>query len=525
MKKISFGFLVACIFGMGLAFAASDGEPAAGHSDPFALILIELSLVILMAVLGRWAAGQAKQPAVLGELLIGMVIGNLGYWLGQPFFTMVMYMGEANQVLHYAWNHGVSIAEAAHKVLDIAAFSSGGSGAAIEQYLIGDNADDLIRMLLAIWMFSSLGVILLLFMVGLESSVEEMKHVGMSATKVAVVGIVAPMLLSLGCTLVFLPEASMNLHLFIAATLCATSVGITARVFKDLNSLHLPEAKVILGAAVIDDILGLVILAVVAGLVVSGGINVLEIGRIVLLSAIFLGVLVVFGEKLMDRLHDAVRHIESHNLPLLFPLTVAFVLSWAAAQIELASIVGAFAAGLILHDHMFHHEAVPDQRTISKELGPLETIFAPIFFVLMGMQVNLALFFNFSTLILAVALIVAAVVGKVIAGFVAGGGKDALTIGIGMVPRGEVGLIFASVGRGLGVIDGQTFSAVVIMVMVTTLLAPFALKWSLSRHKGIAMASATAESEPSTVLDGMAAAEAEVRAQLAAAARRASKHD
>ncbi len=486
MKKLSFGLLLAIIFGVGIAYAASEGEAATGHSDPFALILIELSIIILMAVFGRWAAGQVKQPAVLGELLIGMAIGNLGYWLGQPFFTMVMYMGEANQVLHYAWNHGLSIADAAHKVLDINAFASGGSGEAIEQYLTGPNADNLIRMLLAIWMFSSLGVILLLFMVGLESSVEEMKHVGPSALKVAIVGIVAPMLLSLGCTFIFLPDASMNLHLFIAATLCATSVGITARVFKDLNSLHLPEAKVILGAAVIDDVLGLVILAVVAGLVVSGGINVLEVGRIVLLSAIFLGVVVIFGEKLMVWLQNAVGHIETHNLPLLFPLTVAFVLSWAAAQIQLASIVGAFAAGLILHDRMFHHEAFPDQRTITQQLGPLETIFAPIFFVLMGMQVNLALFFNFTTLVLAVALIVAAVVGKVVAGYVAGKGKDALTVGIGMVPRGEVGLIFASVGRGLGVIDGQTFSAVVIMVMVTTLLAPFALKWSLSRMTPVA---------------------------------------
>jgi Kef-type K+ transport system membrane component KefB len=244
--------------------------------------------------------------------------------------------------------------------------------------------------------------------------------------------------------------------------------------------LQTKEAKLILGAAVIDDILGLIVLAVVIGIVTTGTFQVGQLVKISASSAIFLGIVVFVGSRFMPSLIAFFGRMEQRNLSLLFSLVLAFFVAWAANMIGLATIVGAFAAGLILNEEHLASQPEPQPSPL-KILEPLESLFAPIFFVLMGMQVNLASFLQPGTLAIAGALIVAAIVGKVVSGFVAGKGVDKVSVGIGMVPRGEVGLIFASIGKGLGVITGALFSAVVIMVIMTTLITPLALKWSLFR--------------------------------------------
>lgn len=276
-------------------------------------------------------------------------------------------------------------------------------------------------------------------------------------------------------------QASTPVHLFLGATLSATSVGITARVFKDLGKLQTSEARVILGAAVIDDILGLVILAVVVGIVATGRVHLSEVARILVLSALFLGGMVLLGKRLMHYPVAWFSRADRKHLKLLFPLTLAFLAAWAASMIGLAAIVGAFAAGLILSEEHFM-EYTLTRTTTTELIAPLEALFAPIFFVLMGMQVNLNSFLEPGTPGLALAFVAAAVVGKLVAGFPAGKGIDRLSVGIGMIPRGEVGLIFASIGKGLGVVTDAVFSAVVIMVIVTTLITPVGLRWSLFRE-------------------------------------------
>jgi Kef-type K+ transport system membrane component KefB len=305
---------------------------------------------------------------------------------------------------------------------------------------------------------------------------------------VAVIGIVAPFALGYLTTSLLLPAAPIAVHLFVGATLSATSVGITARVFQDLRRLQSAEAKLILSAAVIDDVLGLIVLAVVAGVVATGGIHLGEIARITLLSAAFMATVIFLGDRIARRLARAFRRLEPTQTRLLFALTLAFLMGWLANLIGLATIVGAFAAGLIVSDTHFPareggHDASGE--TVHALVAPLEQIFAPVFFLLMGMQVNLSTFARPGTLGVAAGLTVAAVAGKVICGLAAGK-TDRLSVGLGMVPRGEVGLIFASVGKGLGVIDAGLFSAVVIMVMVTTMMTPIALKWSLGRPPAVA---------------------------------------
>ena len=466
--------LFLCVLAAPVAWASAQG----GHHDPFAFILLELAILIGVAVMGRWAARRAGQPTVLGELLAGVIIGNVGVWFGLPFFELVMNMDVAGAVVREAWTSGTSTLEAATTLFP----NAQDADALVISLMSGPDAPRVIVMAIAIWMFSNLGVILLLLMVGLESSVAEMKQAGLNALLVAFIGVAAPMLLGVGAGALLLPESSIAVHLFLGATLSATSVGITARVLKDMGKLGMPEAKIILSAAVIDDILGLIILAVVVGVIASGTIQLPEIARIALLSLTFIGVILILGDRFAALGVRLLARIEQQHLKLLFPIGLAFALAWLANQIELATIVGAFAAGLVVRDAYFADPEISD-KTIEETIAPLEATFAPIFFVLMGMQVDLATFADPATIGIAGALCLVAIASKAIAGVAAGAGMDGLSVGLAMVPRGEVGLIFANIGKSLGVVSDSIFAAIVIMVMVTTFVAPIALRWSLTRGR------------------------------------------
>jgi Kef-type K+ transport system membrane component KefB len=308
---------------------------------------------------------------------------------------------------------------------------------------------------------------------------------------------VAPFLLGYGVSSIFITElpatlapivpedfSLRNVHMFMGAVLCATSVGITARVFKDLGKLKTKEAQIILGAAVIDDVLGLIILAVVSGIIAAA-----EIGREMALGSLlqligvailFLGGSIAVGLFFVPRIMRQLSRLKTSGMMLISSLLFAFLLSYLANAAGLAAIVGAFAAGLLLEN--VHFQWFRENISIEEILRPISIFLVPIFFVQMGIQVRLETFADLSVLGVAAGLTVAAIIGKQICGLgVVGKGVDRLTVGVGMIPRGEVGLIFASVGKGLKVIDDATFSSVVIMVIVTTLLTPPALNLTLAR--------------------------------------------
>ena len=460
--------------------ARKSEHDESAHETSISPILLELAVIVGIAMLGRWLAESLRQSAVLGELLIGVVVGNVGFWLGLPLFIMVMHLGEVLPLFNEVWLTGSSVADAASKIFSEPQLAEGGSARRLVDIMTGPEGPRYVAMAFALWLFSELGVILLLFTVGLESKINEMLKVGWRALMVASVGVVSPFVLGLLMGMWLLPDAGSMVHIFLSATLCATSVGITARVFRDLGRLQTREAKIILGAAVIDDVLGLIILAVVVGIASTGQIDALEISRISLLSILFLGSVLLFGGRIVGWLIPFFAMLEKHHVKLLFPLALAFLLAWAASAIELAPIVGAFAAGLILSEE--HFKKVSGHATMESLIAPLERIFAPVFFVLMGMQVNLLSFLDPTTLWLALAFSFAAIVGKLVCGLPAGRSSDRWSIGLGMIPRGEVGLIFASIGKGLGVVSGSVFSALVVMVIVTTLITPISLKWSLFRR-------------------------------------------
>jgi Kef-type K+ transport system membrane component KefB len=291
--------------------------------------------------------------------------------------------------------------------------------------------------------------------------------------------------------------------------LCATSVGITARVFKDLGRLKSREARIILGAAVIDDVLGLLILAVVSGAIrasASGTVlSMWDIGIIAVKSVMFLIAALVIGQLLVPRLLRGAGRLETRGVLLTLAISFCFFLSWAAARVGLAPIVGAFAAGLILDEVHYQRKGARIERNLNDLLQPVSTVLVPIFFVLMGLRVDLRLFLDMNLLGMASVLTVAAIIGKQICSLgVLEKNVDKLAVGFGMIPRGEVGLIFAGIGAALmlpnasgvlePVIGPATFGAVVIMVIITTLVTPSALKWALNRGPSSERASTSVSS-------------------------------
>jgi len=315
----------------------------------------------------------------------------------------------------------------------------------------------------------------------------------LSSLLVAAIGVIGPFILGYGVAAWLLPGSSAYEHAFIGTVLCATSVGITARVFKDIGRVQTPEARIVLGAAVIDDVLGLLVLAVVAAIATAAdkgkALSGIEIGVTVTKAVAFVAFAIALGRLLSPRLFRIAARLRARGVLVAVGLSFCFVLAWLSDQVGLAPIVGAFAAGLVLEEVHSREFTGRGERALDQLIEPISHFLVPIFFVLMGVRTDLFALAKPQILGLAAAITVAAIVGKQICGLaVLEKGLDRVFVGLGMIPRGEVGLVVASIGQQLSVrgepmIDSATFSAVVIMVMVTTLLTPPLLKWR-SRRTG-----------------------------------------
>jgi Kef-type K+ transport system membrane component KefB len=446
------------------------------HTDVIAPVILGTTGILFFAVLGRFIARRFNQPSVLGELLVGILIGVLGYIFSIDFIEILregpVVFDIVGEILH-----GDSLEHAA------ASMVNGDYSLHLLEILSGPHGQDYFKVAQAVDIFSRYGVIFMLFLIGLETSVADMRKVGRDSTLVAIIGVAVPFALGVVMTLVLLPDIELQVDLFIAATLVATSVGITARVLKDIGRMQTRSAKVIVGAAVIDDVLGLIMLAIVTGIIVSGSVNIMEIGGIILMSGLFFMVAFYFGPHFLKYIIWLVRHLDIVEAKIFISFLFVMALAWIANLIGLATIIGAFTAGVILHDGYFRHwgDAGKHSLSIKDLIAPLETILVPIFFVLMGIQVKLETLLAPDVLLIAVLLTLIAIVGKMVSGLAARRGTNRLAIGIGMMPRGEVGLIFASLGKSLGVISDSLFSSIVIMVLVTTLITPPLLKFAILR--------------------------------------------
>lgn len=440
------------------ALASSGGGNELLKQYPPATTFLWIAVILLLAKISRLIV-RLGQPAVLGELIIGVIIGNLA-WLGIHIFEP-----------------------------------------------LGNNP--------FIAFLAELGVVILLFQVGLESNIQQMRKVGLRAFLVATVGVVVPFVL--GAYIVgpwLLPGLTSTAYLFLGATLTATSVGITARVFKDLGKLQTPEAQIVLGAAVIDDVIGLIILAVVSAIATTGAVSIGAISIITAKAVLFLVGAIVLGQIAAPQLGKAFSIIHT-GIGMKFTLAISFglIFAYLSQTIGLAPIVGAFAAGLVLDAVHFRYFKNPPivadiQQAVSESKNPnlkqkvheiLEAhahqhverlvtsvghFFVPIFFVMVGFSVKLQTLIDPSILLVAMAITVAAVLGKICAGAVAGN-VNKLIVGVGMIPRGEVGLIFMIIGKSLGVISEQVFSVMIVVIILTTLLTPPLLSALLQRPQRV----------------------------------------
>ena len=411
---------------------ALAGAQDGAHSGEMTPFLLALAAILVAAKIGGVLVERLNQPAVLGELLFGIVLGNFGLT-------------------------GIEVFE----VLETQPFLP---------------------------MAAEIGVILLLFQVGLESDLGKLLAVGRSAVSVAVLGVAAPVILGYAVSSLFMPaDAPWHVHLFLGATLAATSVGITARVLKDIGRMDAPESQVILGAAVADDILGLIVLAIVLGLVQSAdtgamSLSVAPIALILVKAVGFLAGAIVCGRLIIVPLIGMIRMARSPSVPVVLSVAYCFLMAALAEQLGLADIVGAFTAGLVVNDDIGRFFGAQKEKYRSRLDASIAPIFVPVFFVYMGLRVDLLSFASFDVLVFAALLSVTAIVSKqacVLGVF--GKGLNRWAVGIGMVPRGEVGLIFASIGHtvsvaGTPIFSDQVFAAIVAMVMLTTLVTPPLLK-------------------------------------------------
>ncbi len=328
-------------------------------------------------------------------------------------------------------------------------------------------------------LLAELGVIILLFEIGLESDLKELLRVGIQAAAVAIIGVTLPFALgTLGLLYFFhIPTIAA---IFAGAALTATSIGITARVLAEMQKINSAEGQIIIGAAVLDDILGIVILAVVASLAKTGEVIVSDVAIIILSAVVFLVGAIILGRLLSPVLVTVIRGMRTRGSLLVPGLILAFVLAYVGQAIGLEGILGAFAAGLILAETDLNH-------AVEEQLRPISDFLVPIFFVTVGAKTNLGVLnpvvpANREGLIIASFLIVVAVIGKVAAGLGAFGkpGINRYAIGVGMIPRGEVGLVFAGVGSASGVLPDALDAAVVVMVVATTFIAPLWLRSAFS---------------------------------------------
>jgi len=397
----------------------------------FVFLLFELSLVLTAAKIGGLLARSIHLPVVLGELFAGVILGNMTY-LGFGFFEEI-------------------------------------------------------RNDLSLAILAELGVIILMFEVGVESTTKKLLQVGWNAIMVAIVGVVVPFLLGFVVVRLFFPDLTLWVDIFLGATLCATSVGISARVLKDIGKVQSPEGRTILGAAVVDDVLGLMVLTVVVALIGSTVSPSLEenalAGKVIVIVLKAFGFLAVgtfLGVIFSKQLYRWAAKLQLRGMLLTLSLTLCFAFAFLAHIFGLAPIVGAFAAGLILepeHSQIFKEQ---EKESLENLLLPLSTIFVPIFFLHVGMQVDFGALFSFETLVLGMTLSIAAFLGKMACAALVATRRvwvDRWSIALGMVPRGEVGLIFAGIGaslefEGAPLLHPGLYAAVIIMVFLTTAITP-----------------------------------------------------
>lgn len=419
-------------------------------------VLLSLVFIYLASKLGGELSKLVDLPPVLGELVAGVIVG----------------------------------VSALHLLVfpETGAVASDSVVMTILQQVAGLNAESVSEVFATqsevISVLAEIGVVILLFEIGLESDLRELQKVGVKAAIVAVVGVVAPFIGgTAGLMLIFgMPTIPA---VFAGAALTATSIGITSKVLSELGQLKSTEGQIIVGAAVIDDVLGIIVLAVVASLAKTGEVDVVNLVYLIVSATAFLLGSIFLGKFFNKSFVAIAEKLQTRGKLVIPALVFAFLMAFLANVIHLEAILGAFAAGLVLDE-------TDKRKELDQQIVPIADILVPIFFVSVGARVDLSVLnptsdANRQGLIIAAFLIAVAIVGKLMAGWAVFGKEkvNRMAVGIGMIPRGEVGLVFAGIGAASGVLDKPLQAAIIIMVILTTFIAPPLLRLAFKGEEAV----------------------------------------
>lgn len=407
-----------------------------------ASVLLSLVVIYLASTIGGELCARMNLPPVLGQLLGGLVVGI------SAFHLLIFPEGGGDST------NSLMIA-----------FLETTAGLSLERAAATFQTDSEVISILA-----EIGVVILLFEIGLESDLKSLLKVGSQAAIVAVVGVVTPFVSgTLG--LMYLFGVPTIAAIFAGAALTATSIGITAKVLAELQYLNRQEGQIIIGAAVLDDVLGIIVLAVVANLAKTGEVEITNVIYLIVSAVCFLVGAVLLGRLFNPYFVRLVDELKTRGQLLIPALIFAFVLSYIATVIKLEAILGAFTAGLVLAETQKCKE-------LKNQVIPIADMLVPIFFVVVSAKTNIGVLNptnpnNREGLMMAAFLILVAILGKVASGFaVVTPETNRLAIGVGMIPRGEVGLVFAGIGSATGILSGALDAAIILMVILTTFIAP-----------------------------------------------------
>ncbi|MGB3294709.1 MAG: cation:proton antiporter [Phormidesmis sp.] len=418
-------------------------EVGEAETGPLVLagVLLSLITVFIAAKVGGELCARINLPSVLGELVGGVIVGVSA-------LNLIVFPegGETSSAL-----------------MNIIQMTNPLEPEALFKVFSGESE--------ALSVLAELGVIILLFEIGLESDLKELIRVGPQAAVVAIVGVLVPFIAGTAGLIFFFNIATIP-AVFAGAALTATSIGITAKVLAEMQQLSSKEGQIIIGAAVLDDVLGIIVLAVVASLAKTGEIEIANVIYLVVGAAVFLIGSIFLGRLLSPLFVSLVDQLQTRGQLIITSLVFAFVLSYIAAAIQLETILGAFAAGLILAE-------TSKRKELEEQITPIADMLVPIFFVTVGARTDISVLnplvpANREGLIIASFLVIVAILGKTITGYAVFGqpGINRLAVGFGMIPRGEVGLVFAGVGAASGALSESLDAAIIVMVIVTTFIAP-----------------------------------------------------
>ncbi|MFQ5863322.1 MAG: cation:proton antiporter [Candidatus Brocadiales bacterium] len=431
MNSLSFPIAVG---GYNVTTAKVPGGPGSEldiwHAEPVSDFLLAILILVAAGEIGKNVARALNLPVVLGELLMGILLGNVYFFSGWSFF----------EFLHTTPSIRIP---------------------------------------------ADFGAIVLLLSIGLHTDLNKLLRAGPSCFLVALGGVIAPGGLGYLVGHFLLPDASVYTRLFLAITLCATGVGIIARVFDEIGKSRSNEARVIIGAAIIDDVLVLLILGVVSSVILMGGLTVTSLAISGVTAVGFVAAIVAISLKLSKAFGDIVTRKFPETMKVFLVVVVCLLLAYLAESIGLATIVGSFGAGLLLR-HIRLRDLDGEEHGLEEIVRPAYMIFVPIFFVFVGTQVRLESLLNWHSALIGISITAAAMLGKLFCGVcVTEKGINRLAVGVGMAPRAVVTITLAGIGLDLGVLSEDLFSAIIIVVAFTALVAPLLLKFVLSERRGL----------------------------------------